>query len=191
MLGLAETAGTGVDRMYAEMARLGHQPPAYTADLDQVRVTLLGGAPNACLARFVATLPAGESDDADTMLILLTLLSRRTVTAESMAPLLQKPEPEVRVALDRLACEPVDIIERTRESAHLERPVYRLRGQTVSALGPAVTYNRRSADEYDRKIVGIVRETGEVNARMVKLLLDLDTVPASRSWATSSRAASW
>jgi len=179
-LGLAETAGTGVDRMYAEMARIGHQPPSFIADLGQVRVTLLGGAPNTYVARFVATLPRDEAEDADTMLTLLTLLTRRTLTLELMAPFLQKPEAEVLAVLDRLASEPVGLLERTRESTRRARPVYRLREHVVAALGPALAYRRRTADEYDRKIIGLVREAGEVNARMVKLMLDLDAAPASR-----------
>ncbi|MFZ5851982.1 MAG: ATP-binding protein [Actinomycetota bacterium] len=180
MLGLAETAGAGVDRMYAEMARLGHQPPTFTADADHVRVTLLGGAPNTFVARFVSTLPSEESEDADTMLTLLTLLGQRTVTAAAMAPLLQKPEPEAQAVLDRLSSEAVRLLERTRESAQRRRPVYRLREHVVATLGPALTYRRRTLDEYDRKIIGVVREAGEVNARMVRLLLDLDAAPASR-----------
>jgi ATP-dependent DNA helicase RecG len=180
MLGLAETAGAGVDRMCAEMARLGHQPPAFTADADRVRVTLLGGAPNTFVARFAATLLVEESEDADTMLTLLTLLGRRTVTAAVMAPLLQKPEAEAQAVLDRLSSEAVRLLERTRESAQRRRPVYRLREHAVAALGPAVTYRRRTPDEYDRKVIGVVQEAGEVNARVVRLLLDLDAAPASR-----------
>lgn len=180
MLGLAETAGTGVDRMYAAMARLGHQPPVFSADTDQVMVALLGGAPNTFLARFTASLPVEESEDADTMLVLLTLLGRQTVTAATMAPLLQKPEPEALAVLDRLASEPAHLVERTRDSTRRLRPVYRLREHVVTALGPALTYRRRTTDQADRKIVGLVREAGRVNARMVKILLDIDTVPASR-----------
>jgi ATP-dependent DNA helicase RecG len=179
-LGLAETAGTDVDRMYAEMARIGHQPPTFLADLDQVRVTLLGGAPNTYLARFVATFPKDEAEDADTMLSLLTLLTRRTLTVDLMARVLQKPAAKVLAVLDRLASESVLLLERTRESARRSRPVYRLREHVVAALGPALAYRRRTVDEYDRKIIGPVREAGEVNARMVKLVLDLDAAPASR-----------
>lgn len=180
MLGLAETAGTGVDRMYAAMARLGHQPPVFAADNDEVMVTLLGGAPNTFLARFSATLPPEESEDADTMLVLLTLLGRQTVTAATMAPLLQKPEPEALAVLDRLASEPVRLLERTRYSMKRLQPVYRLREHVVTALGPALTYRRRTIDQADRKVIGLVRETGQVNARMVRILLDLDTLRASR-----------
>jgi ATP-dependent DNA helicase RecG len=179
-LGLAETAGGGVDRMYAEMTRLGHQPPTFTVDAESVRVTLLGGAPNAALARFVATLPAEEADDADTMLTLLTLLSRRTVNAVTMAPLFQKLEPEAHEVLQRLSSDAVRLLEPTRESAQLRRPTYRLREHVVAALGPTLAYRRRAPDEYDRKVIGMVREAGEVNARMVRLMFDLDTPGATR-----------
>ncbi|MGI8874004.1 MAG: hypothetical protein ACR2KP_06700 [Egibacteraceae bacterium] len=172
-----------MDRMYVEMVRVGHEPPAFAADYDQVQVTLLGGAPNTALARFTATLPAGESEDADAMLVLLTLLTRRTLTAALMAPLLQKPPAETQTVLDRLASEPVGLLERTRESARRANPVYRLREHVVAALGPALTYRRRTTDEYDRKIIGLVRGAGEVNARMVRLMLDLDTPATSRVFA--------
>jgi ATP-dependent DNA helicase RecG len=133
---------------------------------------LLGGAPNTALARFAATLPAGESDDADTMLVLLTLLTRRTVTARLTTPLLQKPEAETSTIVDRLASEPG--IRAARESRVPPPGARPGRARTGAAL-PA-----RTADEYDRKIIGLVREAGEVNARMVKLMLDLDTPPTSR-----------
>ena len=113
-LDLAEAAGVGVDRMYAAMARVGHQPPVYDADLQRVRVTLLGGAPNAYVARFVATLPAEHADAPDTMLVLLTLLKNRTTTASTMAPILQRSEIETAGVLEQLAAEPAAMIERTR-----------------------------------------------------------------------------
>jgi ATP-dependent DNA helicase RecG len=179
-LGLAETAGAGVDRMFASMARIGHQPPVYTAGLDQVEVVLAGGAPNAYVARFTASLPAEDAEDADTMLVLLALLGRRTINAAAAAPLLQRTDVEAQSVLARLSAPPIAMVESTRETANRARPNYRLRADVLSALGPAVTYNRRTTDDYDRKIVGLVRETGEVNGRMVRLLLDLDVVSASR-----------
>ncbi len=179
-IGLAEAAGVGVDRMYAAMARVGHQPPVFDADLERVRVTLLGGAPNAHVARFVATLPAEHADAPDTMLVLLTLLNSRTVTASRMAPVLQRPEAETSGVLEQLSAEPVAMIERTRATARHVHGTYRLREHAITALVPAVGYRRRTQDESDRKIIGMLRETGEVNGRMVRLLLDVDGVTASR-----------
>lgn len=178
-LGLAETAGTGVDRMYAEMARIGHQPPSYTADGEHVRVTLLGGAPNAHLARFTASMPREETEDADTMLVLLTLLTQRTVSAPQLVALLQRSVIETQTVLERLAAQPA-LVESTRESARMTFPDYRLLGRVLAELGPAVTYNRRAATDDDRKIIGLVRESGEINGRTVQLVLDLNSEAASR-----------
>ncbi len=180
MLGLAEEAGVGIDRMYREMARVGHVPPQFEESVDQVRVTLLGGAPNAPLTRFVATLPTAEADDADAMLILFTLLSKRVVTASHLSGLLQKSEAEVEFVLRRLAAEPPAMLEPTRETVRRHNPNYRLREHVIATLGSAVTYRRRTTDEYDRKIVQLVREAGQINARIVKIALDLDSVSASR-----------
>ena len=180
ILGLAETAGAGVDRMYVEMTRVGHQPPTFAAELSRVVVTLLGGAPNAAIARFVAGLPAGEADDADTMLVLLALLQQKTINAQALAPVLQKNETETVAVLERLAVEPVMLTERTRETARRALPKYRLREDALAALGSAVSYRRRTADEYDRKITGLLAETDAINARMVRLMLDLDVTSTSR-----------
>ena len=148
--------------------------------IDQVLVTLIGGAPNTHLTRFVATLPQMEADDADAMLILYTLLTKRVVSAGQLAPLLQKGEEEVEFVLRRLGSEPPAMLEPTRETARRHHPNYRLREHVITMLGPAVAYRRRTTDEYDRKIVELVRETGHINARIVKIALDLGGVAASR-----------
>lgn len=179
-LGLAETAGSGVDSMYVEMARIGHRPPSFSDDADHVEVLLLGGAPNAAITRFTATLPPAEARDADTMIVLLALLNSKTVTVDEMAPMLQRDSGATHGVLERLAAPPVELIEPTRETARYTHPTYRLREHVVAALGHALAYHRRSADEYDRKIIGMVRETDEINARMVRLMLDLDTPATSR-----------
>jgi ATP-dependent DNA helicase RecG len=179
-LGLAEEAGVGIDRMYREMVRVGHNPPAFEETPDQVRVTLIGGAPNTHLTRYVATLPQSESDDADAMLVLFTLLTRRVIAAAQLSPLLQKGPEEVEYVLRRLTAEPAAMLEPTRETARRRHPNYRLREHVITVLGPAVTYRRRTSDEYDRKIVDLLRETGTINARMVRITLDLGAVAASR-----------
>lgn len=162
------------------MVRVGHAPPHFQETVDQVAVTLIGGAPNTHLTRYVATLPQAEVDDADAMLILFTLLTKRVVTASQLVPLLQKRGEEVEFVLRRLAAAPADMLEPTRETARRHHPNYRLREHVITALGPAVTYRRRTTDEYDRKVVELVREAGTINARIIRIALDLAGVPASR-----------
>lgn len=123
-LGLAERAGGGVDRMYAEMARLGHEPPTFVGEDMRVAVTLTGGAPNAAAARFVDTLPADRRSDPDTLFVLLTLLTGRSVTAAALVSLPQKDVAELEVVLQQRAAAPAWLLERTRESASLQTGVY-------------------------------------------------------------------
>ena len=178
-LGLAEDAGVGVDRMYVEMARFGHSPPTFASDRYGVTATLLGGAPSTTVTRFVVTWPDSWRSNPDPLLVMLALLAHRTVSAAALAPALQKPEAEVELILRQLAA-PDGFIERTRGSATHRTGVYRLRADAVAALGTAVLYRRRVGDDTDRKVVDIVRETGQINGRMVRTLLDVNTPTASR-----------
>lgn len=178
-LGLAEQAGVGIDRMYRDMIRSGHEPPAIT-ESDYVRVTLTGGAPNRALARYIAGLPATAADDVDAMLVLFTLLTQRTVTALGLEPVLQKPLSEVESVLGGLAVDEVGMLEPTRQTVRRRSPTYRLREEALKELGTAVSYRRRTADEIDRKIVATVAELGQITNGVVQALLDVKVERASR-----------
>lgn len=186
-LGLAETAGTGVDRMYAAMASVGHELPRFESDESTVRVVLVGGAPNEYLARYVARLPREASEDADTMVVLLRLLTQRTVDAAGLANLLQRPEIEVKAALDRMAAAPLSIIEPTRQTRSYSMPSFRLQESAAAILGPAVHYRARRLDSAETKIIDLLRESGQINAKMVKILLETDPPTTSRLLRDLSR----
>jgi ATP-dependent DNA helicase RecG len=172
-LGLAEEVGRGVDRMYREMLRFGREIPTIESTLDGVRVSLVGGAPNTQIARFVAELPAEERDDVDTLLILFFLCQNKTVTASGIAPILQKSGDEGEAVLRRLTGPRVAMLEPTRESARRSRPTYRLRGAILQELGSAICYHRRTTDEIDRKVIEHVREYGRITNKTVRNLLDV------------------
>jgi ATP-dependent DNA helicase RecG len=173
LLGFAEEVGRGVDRMYREMIRSGRSIPRFEAAFDQVRVLLVGGAPNTQIARFVAQLPEQERDDTDTMLILFRLCSSRTITAMDMAPLLQKTVDEAEASLRRMASDAPPILEATRQTLRRAHPTYRLRGEVLKALGSAVSYQRRTMDEIDRKVIAHVREYGKVTNRTLQNFFDV------------------
>jgi ATP-dependent DNA helicase RecG len=177
-LGLAEETGRGVDRMYREMIRSGRGVPQITSDFDAVRVVLVGSAPDTNIARFVAGLPDVERDDTDTMLILIRLCTARTITPAQAAPWLQKTQEEARVVLQRLANDPVGLLERTRQSSQRSAGVYRLRGEALTRLGSAVLYNRRSTLETDRKILAHVREYGKITNRTLQNVFDVGVFKA-------------
>ncbi len=173
VLGLAEEVGPGVDRMYREMISSGRDIPRIESSHDHVRVSLAGGRANTQIARFVAQLPEQERDDTDAMLVLFRLCSVRTVSANDIAPLLQKNPVEAEATLRRLAGDAIGILEPTRQSARRAHPIYRLRGEVLKALGPAVPYQRRTIDEIDRKVIAHVHEYGKVTNRTVQNLLDV------------------
>ncbi|CAM3431239.1 transcriptional regulator [Corallococcus sp. ZKHCc1 1396] len=178
-LGFAEEAGRGIDRMYREMIRSGRDLPHIETFSDLVQVKLVGGAARTQITRFITQLPEHERDDTDTLLILFWLRRRRTVTALESAPLLQKSALETETILRRLASNEVSILEATRQTARNAHPAYRLRGEVLRELGPAVDYQRRTVDEMDRKVMTHVREYGRVNNRTLQNLFDID-VPRAR-----------
>jgi ATP-dependent DNA helicase RecG len=175
IMGLVEEVGRGVDRMYREMIRSGRTAPTLENSAQRVRVTLVGGAPDTQLARFVASFPATERGDVDTMLIVLSLCSRRTLSSSQASPILQKTEGEAEAVLRRLASDDLGILEPTRETARRVRPVYRFRSEALRALGSTVAYQRRTTDEIDRKIIDHLREYGKITNRTVRNLLDVKT----------------
>ncbi len=169
-LELAEEVGRGVDRMYREMVRSGRPTPNIEATFDQVRVSLVGGAPDVNIARYVAQLDPATRDDTDAMIILLSLCNRRTVTAEALGPLLQKGTAEAEASLRHLASEHVAMVEPTRQTARLALPTYRLREDVVKQLGSAVPYVRHTSDEIDRRVIAHVREYDRITNSTVQNL---------------------
>lgn len=179
VLGFAEEIGRGVDRMYREMIRSGRDVPKIESSADYVRVTLVGGAPNTQIARYVAQLPPAERDDTDTMLVLFNLISEKHVSAQRLAPVLQKTPEEVQAVLRRLANDTPGMLEPTRQSARRSNPSYRLRGEVLQVLGSAVAYQRRTTDEIDRKVIAHVQEYEKVTNRTIRNLFDVSTQRAA------------
>jgi ATP-dependent DNA helicase RecG len=165
--------------MYREMIRSGRDVPKIESTSDYVRVTLVGGAPNAQIARYVAQLPQGERDDTDTMLVLFKLMSGKHVDTKALVPVLQKTEEEIESVLRRLSSDDIAMLEPTRQSARRTHPTYRLRGPVLQLLGSAVSYQRRTTDEIDRKVIEHVREYQKVTNRTVRNLLDVSTPRAA------------
>jgi ATP-dependent DNA helicase RecG len=160
--------------MFREMIRIGHEPPLIEDGSDFVRVVLPGGAPRSSIVRYVAQLHPEEREDTDAMLILYTLCQRRSISAEDIAPVLQKGEAEAESILRRLAQEGAGMIEATRQTGALRKRKYRLRSEALKALGTAVRYHRRTVDEIDRKVISHLHEYGKITNRTLQNLFDID-----------------
>lgn len=178
ILGFAEELGRGVDRMYREMIRNGRRTPVIEANYDRVRVALVGGAPDTNIARFVTSLPDDEQEDTDTMIVLVRLCSTRTITANTAAPLLQKSVAESEAVLRRLSGDTVALLEKTRATVGRSSGTYRLRSEALKGLGAAVVYQRRTADEIDRKVISHVREYGKITNRTLQNVFDVHVFKA-------------
>lgn len=181
-LGLAEELGQGVDRMFREMARTGRSTPDVSvqgaADEPTTVVAFTGGPPNVRVTRFVSELPEVESNDTDTLLVVLLLCRKKSVTARDVAPVIQRDLAATERILRRLASGEAELLEPTTGTTARAHPNYRLRGKALASLGPAVTYHRRSASDVDWKIVEHVREYGTVNSATVQRLFDVDVYQA-------------
>ena len=179
LMRLAEEVGQGVDRMYRATISSGRTIPTIGSGLDSVIVAFAGGAPNRRLVTFVAEyLPAEEQQDVDTLLTLATLLTQRTIDAGRLAPIVQKSVDATETVLRRLADEQTGFIEPTRGTHRSTHPRYRLRTDSLQALGPAVAYNRRTEDDIDRKVIGHVREYGRIKNKTARDLFDVDVQKA-------------
>ncbi len=119
-LRIAEETGRGVDRMYRELIRSGHDTPSIQQRVDTTRVAFVGGAPRTQVVRYVEQLGEAEKEDVDTLLVIFTLLTTRTIVASDLASIIQKSEAEAEAVLQRLAQDVPGILEATRESARSE-----------------------------------------------------------------------
>lgn len=177
-LGLAEELGQGVDRMFREMARTGRSTPRVEVEREAndpaTLVTFTGGPPNIRVTRFVSDLPEAERNDTDTLLIVLLLCRKKSVTARDVAPVIQRDLSATEAVLRRLSSGDAQMLEPTAGTTGRAHPNYRLRGQSLAALGPAVTYHRRSASDVDRKVCEHVREYDTINSATIQRIFDVD-----------------
>lgn len=181
-VGLAEQYGLGVDRMFKEMIRSGRSVPTLAvseSDSPDTTVRFAGGPPNSRIVKFVASLPSVDQDDTDALLVVSTLVSRKVVNAENLAPVIQRDPDAAQATLLRLSQGAAQIVETTQRSSARKYPDYRLTPAAVSALGPALAYQSRPKSDVERKVVAHVREYGSINNDAVKRMFDVD-VYASR-----------
>ncbi len=179
-LRLGERLGIGVDRMYRSMIAAGGHPPTFEDRDDCVRVRF-AAARDADVAKFVAQLPSSLNDEheTDVLIVLHELCRQRTISAETLMPVSQRPLDEAQTVLERMAAAPLDLLEPTRRTASRALPTYRLRDLVLAQLGGAVHYHRRSGDDIDRKVIAHVAEYERVTNATVRNLLDVSVTRAS------------
>jgi len=176
-LQLAERTGQGVDRVYREMLRLGKPPPVFRDDGMRVDVVLQGGTGNESFARFVnADLDPVQGGDLEILLGLSALRTKKTLSAESLAPRIQRSASEAQAVLERMVH--AGLIEPSRRSARQPFPTYSLAASSLAGMGRAVTYHRRGGDGVDQKVIQHVIEYGHITNQTLRRLFDLNVYQA-------------
>lgn len=176
--GWVEYLGQGFNRMFREMARIGKPLPQVRGNNDEVVIVLEGSAPNIHVARLVADLPNEVQVDTDSLLILMRLCEKKSVTASEIAILVQREREYSEKVLRRLSDPSIDLIEPTTGTRNRKFPSYRLRGAALARLGSAVAYHVRSVAESDRKVIEHVRDFESINNSALQRMFDIDVYTA-------------
>lgn len=176
-LSVAERSGQGIDRAYRVLLRNGKQPPTFTDTGTLVEVDVPGGAGNDSFVRYVTSgLAENLSSDIEVLLVLDMLRNQKSVNAQQVAPVIQRATARAQTALAHLAAE--GILEPSRRTATNPYPNYGLTAATLTGLGLAVTYHRRSNDDVDAKVVAHVTEYGYITNQTLRRLFDVDVYAA-------------
>lgn len=185
-LRLAEREGTGVDRMYVDMIRLGHRPPDFVERDGGVRVVLQGGEPLPEVLRMHASLPH-DLRESPRMAVALDLLRRHvSITADELGEAAQEPGTELLPFLKR--GEDAGILIRTAHPRSVGVPAWRLADAVRDQLGDTLPYVGRPAAESIQLIADVAWELGEVRNRDVQDLLNVNSVRASELLKQAEKA---
>ena len=171
---MSERAGQGVDRMFRELIRGGQDRPSITQSSRFVEVSLSSGPPRTGFVRLISELPENMETDVDALITLLTLLSRKTIDAQTLSSLIQQPPAEAAATLRMLAEDGVALLEPTQATAKRISPKYRLRASTLARQGREVTCHRQDPVDLDTKVRRHMADYNIINNRTLQSLFDVD-----------------
>lgn len=185
-LRIAEGAGMGFDRVYRRLAAAGKEPPRIETG-PRFEVVVPGGSGDRAFARFLVGPEFPEprlAADLDVLLTLSALRRRRSVTALTVAPALQREEDSAADVLARM--HRGGLLEPTRSSAARRRPSYGLSAIALAALRPALAYRTGAIDADDAKLLRHLKRHRRIANEDVRNYLDCD-VPTARNRLTRLR----
>lgn len=177
-LRIAEREGTGVDRMFIEMVRLGHRPPTFSERDGGVRVTLRGGDPVPEVLHIHADLPVPMRRSARSAVAIDLLRSKPSISEVELAAAAQEGPVELSGFLRE--AEEAGLLQRTANPRPGGVPAWRLADAHRDRLGSILPYFVRPAEESVRLIGQLARSQGEVRNQDVQDLLGLTSARASQ-----------
>ena len=178
--GIVERTGRGVDIIFYEQLRNGRPPPSYERSTEtSVVLVLHGGEANLNFIRLIIEENrVGHALGVDELLILNRLWQERQMRTADVSKLIQKPEHEARVVLERL-------VEAGLIEAHGIRRArtYYLSASTYRRLGAMTAYIRRRGFEtiqQEQMILDYVRTYGKITRGDAARLCRLGPYQATR-----------
>ena len=191
VLHLAERQGVGIDRMYRDMVRLGHEPPAIAQVVGpKVRCSIVGGPPDGkTLALWSETAAANDTRpelDVDVALIVHRLRQRPAVSVSEVSELLQKPELEAAAAMRRageLRFRAQPLVVPTARTARYRYPEIRFGDAVRELFGTALPYHRVSIEDSADLVVEHVRRHGRIKNADYSELFGVSPTHAGRMLA--------
>lgn len=182
-LRLAEREGTGVDRMYVEMVRLGHRPPVFEERDGGVRVSLNGGPPVKEVIATQELIPQPLRSTARTAVLIDLLRKQPSVSQAELAAAAQE-DPS---SLDSFIAEAeaAEILVRTGNPRPGGEAAWRLADPLRERLGPVLPYYARPLDESIRQIKALVGKQGSIRNADVQDLLGVSSTRASQLLAAA------
>jgi len=177
-LRVAEREGTGVDRMFIELVRLGHSPPSFSERDGGVRVALRGGVPVPAVMRVHASLPCALQRSARSAVAIDLLRTRPSISADELGEAAQEPPGELAGFLAE--AEHARLLQRTANPRRGGVEAWRLADAHRQALGSVLPYYARPAEESVRLISQLARSQGDVRNQDVQDLLGLTSARASQ-----------
>lgn len=178
-IGLVETTGRGIDRIYLGQARDGRPLPDYgQSDRDAVRLIVRGGEASLSFAAFVYEQDrAGKRLTTDELLVMNHLQHERRTDTANVSRLIQRADAHARAVLETL-------VERGLIEARGERNgrVYHLSASLYRQFGAPVEYVRARGFDSIRQesmVLDYVAAHGRITRRDVISLCGIGDRQAS------------
>lgn len=183
-LRLAEREGIGVDRMVRDMLANGRPEPEISeVNGPYVRVALLGGEPDRALLSLLADVdPATVRADVDALLLIEHLCRNGWVDATRAAPVLQRPQRESQVSIERLASAEsagTPLIVQVAGLPTSALPAYRLGDRARDRLVDRLRYHASAAGR-EKMLMTWARAHRRVSSTETADLLGLSVVRAGQ-----------
>ena len=179
-IGLVETTGRGIDKIYLGQLVYGRPIPDYgMSDGEKVRLTLRGGKGSLEFAAFVYEQDrAGTALDLDELLALNHLHHERRISVAALADIAQRGEAQARATLESL-------VERGLIEAKGEKKsrVYHLSAALYERMGQAAGYVRThgfSAIRQEAMVMEFVEAHGQISRREASDLCTISSLQAKR-----------